>query len=284
MSTKVDERIVRMVFDNEKFEKGISSTITSLDNLNDKLKFKGTSKSIAELGDSVTTLKGKMKFDDSTKSVNALQAAINAVSFNTLSAGIDAVKSKFSAMNVVAITAISEMTKKALHAGESITDSLTVAPIKSGFEEYETQLNAVQTILANTKNKGETIDTVNKALNELNTYADETIYNFTEMTRNIGTFTAAGVGLKDSVSAIKGIANLAAMVGSTSTQASTAMYQLSQAIASGRVSLQDWNSVVNAGMGGTAFQGALLEAAKEQLSAYEFAGVESLVNSVGFRQ
>ena len=225
-----------------------------------------------------------MKFDDSAKSVNALQAAINAVSFNTLSAGIDAVKSKFSAMNVVAITAISEITKKALHAGESITDALTVAPIKSGFEEYETQLNAVQTILANTKSKGETIDTVNKALNELNTYADETIYNFTEMTRNIGTFTAAGVGLKDSVSAIKGIANLAAMVGSTSTQASTAMYQLSQAIASGRVSLQDWNSVVNAGMGGTAFQGALLEAAKEQLSADEFAGVESLVNSVGFRQ
>lgn len=284
MSTEVDKRIVRMVFDNEKFEKGVSSTITSLDNLNEKLKFKGTSKSIAELGDSVTTLKGKMKFDDSAKSVNALQAAINAVSFNTLSAGIDAVKSKFSAMNVVAITAISEMTKKALHAGESITDALTIAPIKSGFKEYETQLNAVQTILANTKSKGETIDTVNKALNELNTYADETIYNFTEMTRNIGTFTAAGVGLKDSVSAIKGIANLAAMVGSTSTQASTAMYQLSQAISSGRVSLQDWNSVVNAGMGGTAFQGALLEAAKEQLSADEFASVESLVNSVGFRQ
>lgn len=284
MSTEVDKRIVRMVFDNEKFEKGISTTISSLDNLNDKLKFKGTSKSIAELGDSVTALKGKMKFDDSAKSVNALQAAINAVSFNTLSAGIDAVKSKFSAMNVVAITAISEMTKKALHAGESITNALTITPVKSGFEEYETQLNAVQTILANTKSKGETIDTVNDALNELNTYADETIYNFTEMTRNIGTFTAAGVGLKDSVSAIKGIANLAAMVGSTSTQASTAMYQLSQAISSGRVSLQDWNSVVNAGMGGTALQGALLEAAKEQLSADEFAGVESLVNSVGFRQ
>lgn len=284
MSTEVDKRIVRIVFDNEKFEKGISTTISSLDNLNDKLKFKGTSKSIAELGDSVTTLKGKMKFDDSEKSVKSLQAAINAVSFNTLSSGIDAVKSKFSAMNVVAITAISEMTKKALHAGESITNALTIAPVKSGFEEYETQLNAVQTILANTKSKGETIDTVNDALNELNTYADETIYNFTEMTRNIGTFTAAGVGLKDSVSAIKGIANLAAMVGSTSTQASTAMYQLSQAIASGRVSLQDWNSVVNAGMGGQALQGALLEAAKEQLSAEDFAGVESLVNSVGFRQ
>lgn len=263
MSTKVDERIVRMVFDNEKFEKGISSTITSLDNLNDKLKFKGTSKSIAELGDSVNSLKGKMKFDDSERSVKSLQAAINAVSFNTLSSGIDAVKSKFSAMNVVAITAISEMTKKALHAGESITNALTIAPIKSGFEEYETQLNAVQTILANTKSKGETIDTVNDALHELNTYADETIYNFTEMTRNIGTFTSAGVGLKDSVTAIKGIANLAAVAGSTSTQASTAMYQLSQALANGKVTLQDWNSVVNAGMGGEMFQNVLIETAEE---------------------
>ncbi len=89
-----------------------------------------------------------------------------------------------------------------------------------------------------------------------------TIYNFTEMTRNIGTFTAAGVDLETSVSAIKGIANLAAVSGSTSQQASTAMYQLSQALAAGTVKLQDWNSVVNAGMGGQVFQDALKETAR----------------------
>ena len=107
--------------------------------------------------------------------------------------------------------------------------------MKSGFEEYETQINAIQTILANTESKGSTLQDVNAALDELNHYADMTIYNFTEMTRNIGTFTAAGVDLETSVSAIKGIANLAAVSGSTSQQASTAMYQLSQALAAGTV-------------------------------------------------
>ena len=58
--------------------------------------------------------------------------------------------------------------------------------------------------LANTSSKGTTLDQVNNALDELNHYADMTIYNFTEMARNIGTFTAAGVDLDTSVAAIKG--------------------------------------------------------------------------------
>ena len=116
--------------------------------------------------------------------------------------------------------------------------------------------------MSNTRSKGTVIDDVNRALDELNKYADQTIYNFTEMTRNIGTFTAAGVDLDTSVNAIKGIANLAAVSGSTSQQASTAMYQLSQAMASGTVKLMDWNSVVNAGMGGQVFQDALKETAR----------------------
>ena len=162
----------------------------------------------------------------------------------------------------MAITALQNITNSALAAGKNLVSAFTVDPIKSGFEEYETQINAVQTILANTSSKGTTLDQVNNALDELNHYADMTIYNFTEMTRNIGTFTAAGVDLDTSVAAIKGIANLAAVSGSNSQQASTAMYQLSQALAAGTVKLQDWNSVVNAGMGGQVFQDALKETAK----------------------
>lgn len=132
-------------------------------------------------------------------------------------------------------------------------------------DNIEIEKQAKLKALAATNNlstKGSTLEDVNKALDELNTYADKTIYNFTEMTRNIGTFTAAGVDLDTSVSAIKGIANLAALSGSNSQQASTAMYQLSQALASGSVKLQDWNSVVNAGMGGKVFQDALKETAR----------------------
>lgn len=115
---------------------------------------------------------------------------------------------------------------------------------------------------AKTGGKATTLEDVTKALDELNLYADKTIYNFTEMARNIGTFTAAGVDLDTSVAAIKGIANLAAVSGSTSHQASMAMYQLSQALSSGTVRLMDWNSVVNAGMGGRVFQEALKETAR----------------------
>lgn len=121
---------------------------------------------------------------------------------------------------------------------------------------------------------------MNRALDELNTYADKTIYNFTEMTRNIGTFTAAGVNLRTSVDSIKGIANLAAISGSTSQQASTAMYQLSQALAAGKVSLMDWNSVVNAGMGGKVFQDALVRTS-ELLGT----GAQNAINMYGsFRE
>ena len=158
-----------------------------------------------------------------------------------------------------------------MDAGGKLLKELTVAPLKAGLEEYETQINSVQTILSNTSDaliergfttEHDRIEKVNSVLDELNKYADMTIYNFTEMTRNIGTFTAAGVELDTAATSIKGIANLAAMSGSNSQQASTAMYQLSQAIAAGSVKLQDWNSVVNAGMGGKLFQNELIDTAK----------------------
>jgi hypothetical protein len=97
-----------------------------------------------------------------------------------------------------------------------------------GLHEYETNLQAIQTIQANTD---QPLTKINASLQELNTYSDQTIYNFGEMAKNIGTFTAAGVDLKTATSSIKGIANMAALSGSNSQQASTAMYQLSQAIA-----------------------------------------------------
>lgn len=169
----------------------------------------------------------------------------------------------FSALEVMAVTALANITNSAINAGKRIVSSLTIDPIKMGFSEYETKINAIQTIMSNTASKGTTMEDVTRVIDELNTYADKTIYNFAEMTRNIGTFTAAGVGLEESAKAIQGIANLAAASGSSSEQASTAMYQLSQALAAGTVKLMDWNSVVNAGMGGEKFQEALKQTARE---------------------
>lgn len=235
MSTTIDERVVEMRFDNKQFESNVQTSLSTLDRLKKSLNLSGAAKGFDEI-------------DSASKKVN----------MNGLANAVESVRLKFSALEVMAVTALANITNSVLNAGKRIVSALTIDPIKTGFQEYETQIGAVQTILANTQHEGTNLQQVNRALDELNTYADKTIYNFTEMTRNIGTFTAAGVNLQTSVDSIKGIANLAAVSGSTSQQASTAMYQLSQALAAGKVSLMDWNSVVNAGMGGKVFQDALV--------------------------
>ena len=238
MSTTIDERVVEMRFDNKQFESNVATSMSTLEKLKKSLNLTGASKGLEDVG-----------------------TATKRVDMSGLGGAVDSVKAKFSALQVVGVTALANITNSAVNAGKSIIKSLTIDPVKTGFDEYETKMGSIQTILANTEHQGTTLNDVTAALDKLNLYADKTIYNFKEMTRNIGTFTAAGIDLETSVRSIQGIANLAAISGSTSQQASTAMYQLSQALATGTVKLQDWNSVVNAGMGGKVFQNALIQTA-----------------------
>lgn len=192
----------------------------------------------------------------------SIEKASSKVTLAPISSAIDHVTAKFSGLQIAAATALGTIVSGVTQKAAGLGKALSLGPITAGLEEYATNLNSIQTILANTQASGAGLEDVNKALQQLNTYSDQTIYNFSQMAKNIGTFTAAGVDLKTATASIKGIANLAALSGSNSEQASTAMYQLSQAISSGRVSLQDWNSVVNAGMGGTVFQRALAQTAQ----------------------
>lgn len=241
MTKEVDQRVVEMRFDNKQFEQGVRTTMSTLDKLKEALRFKGASDGIDKVG-----------------------ASAKALSFSGAEKAVESLKLKFSALEVAAVAAIGKATSAGLNMAKSFMGEFSViGNMRSGFEEYELKLNSIQTIMSNTRDQGVTMADVTAVLDELNTYADKTIYNFAEMTRNIGTFTAAGVDLNTSAKAIQGIANLAAMSGSNSQQASTAMYQLSQALAAGKVQLMDWNSVVNAGMGGQLFQNALKETARE---------------------
>lgn len=258
--SSIDKRIVQMQFDNQNFESGVKTTMSTLQRLNEKLKMKGATGGL----------------DDVNKGISKLSSS----GISGLASGVETVTSKFSALSVIGMTALANITNSAVNAGKNIVKALTIDPVMTGFSEYETKMGAIQTILTNTAHEGTTLKQVTGALDDLNTYADKTIYNFAEMTKNIGTFTAAGVDLDTSVASIKGIANLAAASGSTSQQASTAMYQLSQALAAGKVSLMDWNSVVNAGMGGKLFQDALIRTS-EVLGT----GAESMIEKYGsFRE
>lgn len=238
--SSIDSRVVKMTFDNAQFEAGVKATLNSLQALNKGLKLEGATKGLEGIG-----------------------AATGKVNLGPITSAVQSLADKFKTLSIIGITALTNIANKAVDAGLAMVHSLTVAPIIAGLHEYETNLNSIQTILANTGLTGQDgLNKVNAALNQLNTYSDQTIYNFAEMARNIGTFTAAGVTLDVATQAIKGIANLAAISGSSAQQASTAMYQLSQAISAGRVTLEDWNSVVNAGMGGKVFQNALMETAR----------------------
>ncbi len=235
----VDDRVVAMKFDNKDFEQKVSGTLSILEKL-----------------------KGALNFGTATKGMQDLSAASKNFSMEGMATSIDSIASKFTAMGAVGFSVINNLVTTALGAASRLAKEFTFGPVSAGFQEFELNMGSIQTILANTESKGTVLKDVTNALDQLNEYSDKTIYNFGQMAKNVGTFTAAGVDLQTSVNSIKGISNLAAISGSSADQASTAMYQLSQAISNGKVQLIDWISVNNASMGGEVFQKALFETGK----------------------
>lgn len=233
--TTIDKRIVDMQFNNQQFESGIQSSVKSIDTLKKGLDFTGTAKGLTSLSNV-----GK------------------SFSLGGIAEGIGSVINKFGILEIVGITALVNLTNAAIMAGKRIITSLTIDPITKGFAEYELKMGSIQTIMAGT---GESLEVVKKKLEELNEYSDKTIYSFSDMTTNIGKFTNAGVSLKDSVAAIKGIANAAALSGSNAGEASRAMYNFAQAISSGYVKLIDWKSIELANMATVEFKNQLIESA-----------------------
>ena len=238
MSKEIDEKVVQMRFDNSNFESNVQTSLGTIGRLKQSLNFSKSSKSLENIG-------------DVAKSVN----------MSPLSNAVETVKNKFSGLEVIAVTALANITNSAVNTGKRIISALTIDPIKDGLSEYELQIKSVQTIMGNT---GKDVKTVNKALDELNDYADLTIYNFSDMTQNAGMFTAAGVGLEDTMVAIKGIGNWAAYAGASAGDMSRATFQLGQALSSGTIRLQDWMSIEHtAGMAGEKYKEAFMETARQ---------------------
>ena len=235
MSKTIDERVVEMRFDNKQFEAGVKDTMSTLDKFKEKLNFNGA-----------------------TKGLENIESASKKVTMSGLSSAVEQIQHKFSVLEVMGVTAIANLTNEAVNYGKRLMAAFTIDPVKTGFDEYELKMGSVQTIMAST---GESLATVNKYLDELNTYSDKTIYSFSDMTTNIGKFTNAGVKLEDAVMAIKGVSNEAAVSGANANEASRAMYNFAQALSAGYVKLIDWKSIENANMATVEFKNYLLEAA-----------------------
>jgi tape measure domain-containing protein len=233
----IDNRVVSISFDNAAFQKNVQDTIKSLDDL-----------------------KTKMNFGESTSGFSDLTKAAQTVNLSSISTAVDGIASKFSAMGAVAFTALQNITNRAIDAGAAFSKSFTIAPVTQGFAEYELKMGSIQTIMAGT---GETLGVVNNKLQELNAYSDQTIYSFADMTQNIGKFTNAGVSLEDSVAAIKGIANVAAVSGANAEEASRSMYNFGQAMSAGTIRNIDWKSIELANMATVGFKDEIIKTAVE---------------------
>ena len=237
MSTTIDERVLEMRFDNRQFETNVSSTMSTLDKLKEKLNFKGASKGL--------------------ENVNAAAKNVN---ITGLGSAVETVSAKFSALQVVGVTALANITNSAVNAGKRIVSALTIDPIKTGLSEYETKINSIQVIRANTRGKN-TMDEITAALDSLNDYADRTIYNFAQMTDNVGKFVAQGLDVHQAAKAVEGLANLAGASGASASDMARATYQMSQALG-GTIRKIDWNSLRNANMATVELKNTLMDLAR----------------------
>lgn len=237
MPKSVDDRIVRMQFDNAQFEKKVSGTMKLLQEFEDQLQFKGAEKGIEQV-----------------------QAAADSLDFKPMEKGISKIKIQFDELSAVAIHQINRIVDSVTDAGMRMAKSLTLDNVTAGFDKYTQKTEAVQTIMNAT---GKSVEDVNNALAKLQWFSDETSYSFVDMTSNVGKFTSAGVDLNVAVSAMQGIANAAADAGANSTEASRAMYNFSQALSRGYVQLIDWKSIENANMATITFKDTIVETAAE---------------------
>lgn len=223
MSNTVDERVVKMQFDNTSFEKNVQTSLGTLAKLKDALHF-------------------------------------DKIDMSGIASNIEKITNKVTGMHGVLDIALERISNKIVDIGQKIATEFVFNPPTDGFKEYELKMDSLKVIM---ESSHESLDTVNKYLNELNKYSDQTIYSFSDMTASIGKFTNAGVDLETSVNAIKGIANEAALAGASTNDASRAMYNFAQALSAGSVKLIDWKSIENANMATQDFKNELIKTAVE---------------------
>lgn len=234
MSQTIDSKVVEMRFDNKQFESKVQSSIKSIDKLEDSLNFSGA-----------------------TKGLENINASVKGLDFSGIADGVSTIGQKFSALETIAVGALLRIGAQLADTGEKLIKNLSVDNISAGWEKFGDKTTSVATLVS----QGYSLDEVNKQLDRLNWFTDETSYNFIDMVSNIAKFTAAGKDLNTSVDAMEGIANWAALSGQNASTASHAMYQISQAMGAGVMRKEDYKSIQNASMDTDEFRQKALDAA-----------------------
>lgn len=261
MPGNVDERVVEMRIDNKQFESGAKTTISTLEKLERALHLKSDSKAL----------------DDMARSVSNFDAS-------PMVSSIDKVGEHFNALEIAGRRVIENLTDSVYGFATKTVKDLTIGQIEKGWDKYADKTEAVQSIMAATRDQfdseAEQMEVINKLLDKMMWYTDETSYNFVDMAQNVGKFLAAGVGLgegesiEDPFNAMMGIASWGASAGANPQEVSRAMYNISQALSTGKMAQIDWKSIENAGMATLEFKQNVIDTAVElgKLKVWEGVG------------
>lgn len=237
MARTIDEKVVEMRFDNRDFESNVSQSMSTLDKLKSALNFSGVENAFS-----------------------GISSAADKVNLHGMADALDGLGNKFSALETIAVGALMNIGATISSAVIDKLKEVSIDQVTEGFNKYGEKTTAVQTIMNAT---GRSIDDVSEKLKTLNWFTDETSYNFTDMTNNIGKFTSQGVELEEAVAAMQGISTAAALAGQNAQSASRVMYNFSQSLGMGAVRLQDWMSVENANMATEEFKQTIIDTAVE---------------------
>lgn len=117
MSTTIDERVVEMRFDNKQFEQNVQTSLSTIEKLKRSLNLTGAAKGLEDVN-----------------------IAAQKCNMSPLTNAVETVRVRFSALEVMAITALQNITNSALAAGKNIVSAFTIDPIKSGLKNMKPRL------------------------------------------------------------------------------------------------------------------------------------------------
>ena len=244
MSTVIDTKVAQLKFDNSQFEKGVNQSIKDVEKLNDSL-----------------------KLDQAADGLKNVSKAIKNVDFSSMADGVENVGNKFSWLHEIAtgfarkIGADLEtyVISKVTHLAKELTG---INNLIEGYSKYESIIDSSNVLYQTQKDLGFTLEDVEERIDSLRWYSDETSYSLSQMTDALSKFTNAGIEIDSAVASIQGIASWAAISGTSVSKASSAFYNLSQAMGTGYLGLMDYKSIENLNMGTMAFKEMALAAGK----------------------
>lgn len=192
MSREIDNQIVKMEFDNKKFEKNVNTSLNT-----------------------IQKLKKALNFDEQAKTIKELERAANHLTLDDIGATLDKLSDRFSSFGIAGMTVIQDLTRAAEKAGLKILNVLQ-APLRQietgGWSRASKIKNAEFTM------RGLNIvgDKLVEIKNNINEAVSGTAYGYESAANAAAQFAASNVKIGDDMlKALRAISGVAAMTNSS---------------------------------------------------------------------